>query len=284
VDDETGRFMSRRHLRLALVISVSTIAATLATDGLDATRQESVKEVLAQSRAVIGVARHPITSIHLSGYRRFGFNGVTAELLPEQPYEVKILFPDHFVEVETTPFYDAVVGFAGAIPIQTYMPRNGAQLRAPSSSAGRGEQKLRISRLMLGMLVRSDGPVPQSSQRILRRDDQFTVRFKGQDGSEADLDIDATTSLPIQLRYDSLERFPRPISQEQRSAGIVPSPGPAERVEVEVQFSRRRLFDGISIPLLIRRTARGVVFEEIRVESVVINPRLSKEEFLALKK
>jgi hypothetical protein len=137
---------------------------------------------------------------------------------------------------------------------------------------------------MLGILARTDGPVALRANRLVRVADHVTVELTAADGSTTLLDLDSKTLLPLRVRYQSRERFPRVLSKQEREAGLVPPPGQLEEVEAVVELNRRQSFNGIFIPLAIRRTAKGVVFEEIRFEAATVNPRLSKEEFAALKK
>ena len=241
--------------------------------------QERLADLLARSQTAISQNQNGFRAVQLSGLRRDGFNGVTGELLKAQPYDLKVLFPDHFIEVETTPFYTARTGFAGITPIWIYSPRNGSQLRPTSSVVAGNERKLRVSRLILGMFLRLNGPVTQSAQGVVSRPDRISFDFKGSDGSRSVVDVDPNSMVPVRVRYDSLERFPRPLSTDERKAGLVHAPSPPEKVESTIDFARRESTDGVFVPLLIRRVARGVVFEEIQVETVVIDPPLTRKDF-----
>jgi hypothetical protein len=77
------------------------------------------------------------------------------------------------------------------------------------------------------------------------------------------------------VRYQDLVSFP--------VAGGAPSGSmpPPESVEVTLTFEDRRTVDGFSLPFRIRQTARGVTFQDIKFDSILVNPPLTAAEFEA---
>lgn len=52
-----------------------------------------------------------------------------------------------------------------------------------------------------------------------------------------------------------------------------------ERVEVILRFEDRRAADGLQLPYRIIQTARGVTFEEMQFDEIVVNPSLEARDF-----
>jgi hypothetical protein len=77
------------------------------------------------------------------------------------------------------------------------------------------------------------------------------------------------------VRYQDLVSFPVAGGA---ASGSMPPP---ESVEVTLTFEDRRMVDGFSLPFRIRQTARDVTFQDIRFETILVNPPLTAAEFEA---
>ena len=137
-----------------------------------------------------------------------------------------------------------------------------------------------IWRLLLGMLgdakdiaavkaSRSPGSVGRSD----------AIAFAGPNGFAATVDIDTKSALPLRVRYVDDVRYPVALTDQDRAARRMPGPWTVERVEVTISFEDRRLTGSLLLPYLIRQTAAGRRFEEIRFDRIVVNPSLTAADF-----
>jgi hypothetical protein len=84
--------------------------------------------------------------------------------------------------------------------------------------------------------------------------------------------------MPLRVRYRDDLWIAEPITPEQIAAGR-PARGRVEDVEVVITFEDRRLVDGLMLPHRIVRTVKGVTWEDVRFDSIKVNPVFTGADF-----
>ena len=248
----------------------------------NATQGSMVKarEALGGDAAIAGVK-----SLVLYGTVLSGFDGITAQPLnTPKTLEIRILLPTHYMRIERDSRQEHRMGFRGGSPfveVEAVSP----DVRVSASSRPPGPDVLSLfqqylARLLLGMLgdakdiaavkaSRSPGSVGRSD----------AIAFAGPNGFAATVDIDTKSALPLRVRYVDDVRYPVALTDQDRAARRMPGPWTVERVEVTISFEDRRLTGSLLLPYLIRQTAAGRRFEEIRFDRIVVNPSLTAADF-----
>ncbi len=234
---------------------------------------EGTKSLQAARAAIGGEARlREIRSLVLQGTITSGFNAVTGAASERQDaVEIRMRFPDYFLMVTDRWSSRRRSGFSGNTAIESVETRGTAWSSGDTNPAAvlRVERR-RFAELALGLLAHIHTALPL---RVESKPGTFrSLLVTGPDGFAATLDLDPATAMPASLRFWKMEVFPRAITAEEKRARFVPPLPPAEKVEVVVSFDDRRLVDGALLPFRIRRTARNVTLEDIRVRRFLVNP------------
>jgi hypothetical protein len=227
---------------------------------------------LVQQAGVAVTGGRVVRSLLLRGTVREGFDGVTGKFGGLYgAVEYRILMPDCFLRSKTWEQANEVVrmGFRQGAVITPDSPAPAK--RAARLLAYQGE----FARFVLGVLARADTVFPLRPTQA----EGDTVQLVGADGSDISLDLDTHTGAPVRVRYMALEGFPTPLPRNPATKSVAAAPLKYERVEESLVFEDRREEGGINLPHLIRRTARGVTFEEVHLTEVVVNPPLSPTDF-----
>jgi hypothetical protein len=282
----------------SLAISILLVATTHAAWGdTHAARQgaDAPETLLARAREAVGgqarLAR--LQSLVLTGVlRALVVGGTEVGKVNTRRLEIKVRLPEDFLQSETRDF-----GEDGSVTHRYGL--SGATLLNEVRTVGEGVhyggswgpdqlpvERARFTRLLLGSLALegplaplrfADAGVAQHERRAVR-----VLRVTGPSGFDARLLLDATTFLPVALVYTASVRLPEPPKPgTDPGRPMVFTPPPAQRLEVVFSFGDRRLVGGLRFPHRLVKMAGGFTLEEIVIEKVVVNPPLTKKDFVS---
>ena len=138
------------------------------------------------------------------------------------------------------------------------------------------EERQELQRWLLGMLCLTPGPLAVKSAIV--PSDPAAVRITSNDGLSAVLQFEASSFVPLRLRYAG--SVPAVDAGLARTDPRGAAPGSSPRTaELTLSFEQRRRLDGFSLPYHVRRLAGDVVLEDIRISSIELNPGLNVSDF-----
>ncbi len=255
---------------LVLVAGASLLAQDFVTF-----KDTAAQDIFVASRAAVGRGEGSIKNL-----RSLLFKG-HARLLQddgsslESTVVIKILLPDAYLRVDTTPGTVMATGFEGA-HLLTSLTQGGQTSAPPPSLTGAllKSERARLTRLLmgtttaltpvlrligrtapgLGAMGRPGEGVPVSpvyeSANELR-----LIEFSGLDGFYARFVVD-TAKLPLRIDYR------------------------ATKDEIwTTTFSDRREVGGLLLPYHIVTEGRGTIREDLRLDEIQVNPELGRRDF-----
>jgi hypothetical protein len=192
--------------------------------------------------------------------------------------QIKFLLPDNYLRIDTIGTAQRRAGFSGSTVLSsisdgenvTYPPDN---LRKQILRNGR----FHVVRFLLGALtyvtpelVLTFHSIPKSVEMIDPRVsprtttsvdttgnlEPYTANVTG-DGFDARYIVDSGTRTPARIEFTA-----------------------ADRHDVVMTFDQRRLVDGLQLPFHIVTTNRGHVVDELTFDEIIVNPELSKRDFV----
>jgi hypothetical protein len=183
--------------------------------------------------------------------------------------EIRILFPDHYLQVYEWEGVRFRSGFSGDRLLNDEKPVRPGIVWGRGSYGPEeiGKQRAGFSRLVLGMFAR----VSAVLDLTVRPSAPDTIEVSGRDGFSALLDLDPVTRTPLRVRYQGNVHFPTPGSV---------APGAAERAEITQTFGDRRSVSRLQLPQRITKAARGIVLEELALSETRVNAPLSPKDFV----
>jgi hypothetical protein len=250
---------------------VAALAAAYVTSAPQAHHlpQSSLLDV---ARRAVGVDRTAVKTLVVKGWSRRSFNVVTAEFgNMAGPTEYRFHPPDRLLRI-------AALAISPGLTEERRGTRDGEIVAAgPGNEAVARGTLVEIRRIGLGLVLWTDElsltvhPVAGQAHGI---------EVRGPDGSRGVIDFDPATSLPARFRYEGGYSLPEgpPVPVEQRRPGVQ-VPMTRERGEITLSFEDHRLVDGLRLPHRIRWTARGITIRELRVDEILVNPPLGRDDF-----
>ena len=264
--------MSTRWQDFGQTFALVVFATVNALNALSAQPGEALS-AQQQARSALGLqsAASDVKSILLQGVTREGFNAVTGELSRVRPFEIRMLFPDHYLRIDQIQDSVATVGFQGDRVINEWVALSpGSEAHAVDNPNQLQQLRGVFARLALGMLAEPQTALRLRAKGLVNVGDERRIEYEGSDGMLATLVVDRQSAIPTRVEYDAHIRFPSKLSPEARRYGVPPL-APPQPARIDLQFSDRRMISAISLPHLIVRSSRGTVFEEMRVQRVVLN-------------
>jgi hypothetical protein len=246
-------------------------------------RSTATSVLLRTARAAIGndANLRQLRSLVMQGTTRIGFNGVTAKLLDPRSIEYRVLLPDAFLRITSDDLIQQLEGYAGDALLNKLKPvKPDVQFHySPGPDELRNAQ-LQFARLALGMLAETRTVLALEVRTASATSSADTFAVSGPSGFVGFLDVDRLSHLPLRIRYEQSVQFRRPLTREEIKAGVTNPPDLKwETAEMALSFEDRRIVDGLSLPFRITRIARGVTFEEIQLQRILVNPPLTANDF-----
>jgi hypothetical protein len=228
-----------RH-RLAWCVS-ATAAGLLLTGSLVAQdnyqfSDPNVQDLFRYARMSVGGAVSKLKALEFKGRSKVEMNGA----LIDCTVDIKILLPDHYLRVDTTPTDAKLAGYAGKTVLSAI--RSGANLSTPPdnlTSAILKNERTRLARFLLGTLTYVTPDVAMVFHSA---------------GLNVDM-VDASDKWPTKLLY---------------AGGLQ---------EETMTFADRRDVGGLKIPFRVTTTAGGRVIDELVFDQVLVNPEIGKGDF-----
>jgi hypothetical protein len=137
--------------------------------------------------------------------------------------------------------------------------------------------------LLLGILFTAEPVIPLEASVATSNAKEFSLAVSGVIINRDPLSwlavIDRHTNLPIAIHYRDQIRMPPavPIVPGRSGRGTLP---PVEEVDLVMHFEDRVRMDRIMVPTRIWTEGRGIVLEDIRIKSFLVNPKLGVADFV----
>jgi len=263
------------------IVALLVLAGAIASQAQDFVtfKDQPSQDLFVASRAALargdGSVKN-LQSLILKGHARIAQDD-GAQL--ESAVVIKVLLPDSYLRVDTYPGTVHATGFQGnrLLTSITEAGRTSTPPAAMTDTLLKGE-RARVTRLLLGSatalmpalrLIGRTAPGIGSMERPSADTTGATtygsanelrlIEFSGPDGFYARFVIDAGR-IPQRLEYR------------------------AAKDEIwTTTFSDRRAVSGLLLPYHVVTTGRGGVREDLRLDEILVNPQLSKEDFSAPK-
>jgi hypothetical protein len=230
------------------------------------------------SRAVAGGTR--VKSFVLLGTVASGTDGRTGQLTTTvEPFEMKVLLPNHYIRVENRVGFRRIEGFNENILIKVLRPL-APDLPPPSVSvdetAELARQRVLAARWVIGILGSLDGVLPLAAKPSST---PSTLRVTGPESFDCYVDL-SDAGVPQRLRFEAVAPFYTPPAPGERQFGRK-----MERAEWTWTFANRKMIDRVQIPHTLSIAARSLEsnlttrIEEFTIRTAAINPALTLTDF-----
>jgi hypothetical protein len=296
-----------RYRLLVCSVVVASAVSVAAQDSLDF-KDSNTRDILRRSRQAVGgsegvEAVGRLQSLVLSGLSRIPAN----KGLVECELEIRILLPDRYLRIDRAPFGERRSGFDGKRSLSVISERGRTTLPPDSlvDEIVRSERE-RMLQLLLGstaylsprdvIMVRSvAGDLgSQQAQPTAASGSGDAARRRQQSSGDSISSPSAATGSGATTSQTFMSGTPNPYTFDvsvRPGAAFRFSADPATFMpakltynnvagdEVTIVFSERRLIDGLKVPYRITTTSRGKIIDDLLLERVDINPKLTKADF-----
>jgi len=257
-----------RRLIACAVLSTGVVVA--AQDNYQFT-DPNVQDVFRYARMAVGSAISKVKTLELKGKSKVDVGGS----LIDCRVDIKILLPDHYLRIDTTPTDSKLAGYAGKTILNAI--KSGSNVSVPPdnlTSAILKNERARVSRLLLGMAtyVTPDLPLifhssgitggvvdprssPKSTVTMEGRGEPNAADITGADGFRAHLVVGATDKMPVRLSY------------------------PNSGADETMTFEDRRDAGGFKLPYRITTMAGGRTIDVLMFDQIDVNPEIGKGDF-----
>jgi hypothetical protein len=258
-------------------LALTTSAGLLLTGSLVAQNNyqfsdPNVEDLFRYARmSVGGGAVSNLRALQFKGRSKVDLNGS----LIDCTVDIKILLPDHYLRVDSTPTDAKLAGYAGKTVLSAI--RGGGNISTPPDNLTAvilKNEKARLARFLLGtvtyvtpdvsMIFHSAGLIVEMVDPRVSAKTSGTAQGRGQpnvadissrDGFKARLIVDGSDRMPARLLY------------------------PGSPDEETMTFSERREVNGLKVPFRVTTTAGGRVIDVLTFDQVLVNPEIGKGDF-----
>jgi hypothetical protein len=190
--------------------------------------------------------------------------------------EIKMLFPDYFLETDTYGADERLSGFAGKTLLTATRDHGAldvppANLTTPLLQLARAH----MTRLMLGaatyipsgqeLTFRTSGGMAQMVDP--RRTAQSSAVIRTGDADPFSIDV-SSEGFAARFAVDSVSRVPTQLVYQG-----------SKQMATTMAFADRRAVGGLLMPYRITTTAGSRVLETLTFDEILVNPELSKNDF-----
>src|SRR5262249_16803747 len=230
-----------------------------------------VADLIRYARMSVGGDVAKLRAVEMKGRSKVDAAGT---LLP-CTVDIKILFPDHYLRVDTAASREAkLAGRAGKKVLNAV--RTDANLSLPPENlhpAILKNEQWRLARLLLGaamyvsptvpMIFRSSGmtgfPIdprvsPKTSASLEGPIQPNAAEITGPNGFAAHLEFEASTRMPVRIMYGNAR-------------------------EEKITFDDRRDINGLKLPFRVVTSVGDRIVDELAFDQIILNPEISKSEF-----
>ncbi|MDQ3070387.1 MAG: hypothetical protein M3R55_11765 [Acidobacteriota bacterium] len=256
--------------RFALLsLTIGLLCAVPSAQNYLTIQGEVAEKLLRQSRNTLGGegAVMSVTSLVMKGVSRVsaGDDGP-----PERAVEIRFLFPDQYLRIETAGGWVKRTGFSGNTLLTEI--RNGATIDKPPAQAATPllrAEKGRLARMLLGVASLS---TPDVWLTLRQPPGAVEVGSAFETGSTTNstgfriLEASAKDGFAARIFYDA-SGMPLRVEYE------------ANRRKISIAFGDRRKIGALMLPHTITTTLDGMPLEELKLSEIAVNPALSKADF-----
>ncbi|CAN5800438.1 hypothetical protein BH18ACI5_BH18ACI5_13560 [soil metagenome] len=195
----------------------------------------------------------------------------------EQPVEVRLQQPDRYLRLFSTAALLHYRGFNGNQILNSFKKLDPTAAAALSVRPADLElQRNAGSRLLVSLLGVPLAGVPVRVTAVSPGNQGAVLRIEVTGGHQFDLTLDSN-SLPTAISY--LTRARMPSGADGPVSGAAHTLPAEQEMRMETRLLDRRSVDGVSIPTRLVTQAQGVVFEDLRLEKIEINPIFTDAHF-----
>ena len=222
------------------------------------------KELFAAARIAIfggpgGIAR--LHSMRFKGQSRLpGEDGT----MLEATVEIRVLLPDHYLRIDSGTFGRRLTGYAGRTTLDRGERADGrAAIDSRDTTAVLQTNRAALARLMLGIATFTSQEMPVELRthgtpvEMPVVAESLWIDAVGNEGFAARLVLDAKSRAPIRVAFWG-----------------------GKRIVWTTTFTDRRSTGGMRAPYSIVTTAGDRIVDELMFDEVVVNPSLSKADFI----
>jgi len=259
--------MRIRIVSTAFVVAVALLSMAADSDQGGKSDSLGAAALLKTARNALGgeAKLAAVRSLILKGEEkaRNQYPGGTPEWIV-RPYEMHMLFPDHFVSVwgpGSLPIFKPTrSGFSGKDPVPALVP---GKAPAPAWQESLEMQRAHLGRLMLILLLRTNGASPATLR--VASGSESTLEVLGLGPFPGYLELDKVTHFPLHLRYQL----------KMRTAS-----GPTGEISKNIiSADDWRDVGGIKLPYHLTMTRDGQIQKDYRFRTIQVNPPLTAADF-----
>lgn len=291
----------RRLILTAGVLAIVAGSGAAAVQDFANVQDSNARDRLNASRRAVGAAGAfaRLQSLRLTGSSHISSdNGLVA-----CDVEIRILLPDHYLRIDNAPFGEKRAGFMGRTVLNAIVEQGRTTLPPDSLK----EQILESERVrMFQLLLGAATYVSRQNEVTFKSVAGELSTFQAQAGADA-----ANRAADAQRAWEAAGNSghpPPPLGGTQTFGSNQPDPYnvdvslrdqmrfrltfdrgtylPARLAypvgngdDVAITFGERRVTDGLTLPYRITTTSRGKVIDELILDLIEVNPRLTTADF-----
>lgn len=280
----TSPRLSEAQRTALLLLLAASVAVLIGPTQANQATSPSLVIAAAQNAITHSGRASQVKSLILTGVHRDVDLDDRGTLRPATPFEVRLLLPDSYLEVSRYEFAVLKWGTYAGVPVNSIRPLKAGMMTTAGEASQQGvveEAQLALACLSLGALATTRTVLALSPVALASCGGRCTdVSLNGRSGIVVHLQLDSATRLPLRVLYEGKVIFPRSRSVTGDARRPPPSPLPAaELAPISLSLEDRRNVGGVELPFVIRKTSRGVLLREIRLEKIVVNPSLAAGDF-----
>jgi hypothetical protein len=253
----------------AILLAGTVVSADASVQNYLTFQGDVAEKLFRQSRNAVGGegAVTAVTSLTLKGTARISADDGGP---PERAVEIRYLFPDQYLRIETAGTWTKRSGFSGGTLLTEI--RDGAAVEkppAPMTAALLRAEKGRLARLLLGFASMATPEVWVTLRQppgVVELGTAFQTGATTNASNARLLQASAKDGFAALVHYDG-GGIPMRVEYE------------ANRRKVASDFADRRRVGALLLPHLITTTLDGLPLEELRISGIVINAPLTPADF-----
>lgn len=247
---------------LAVTLTVGCLCSVPSAQNYITFKAEGAQKLFRESRRAVGgeQAVASVTSLVMKGT---GKVSVSDGGPADRAIEIRYLFPDQFLRIETAGAWVKRSGFSGATLLTEF--RNGQTIEKPPAQMSGPlmiAEKARLARMLLGIASLATSEVwltvrqpPGETDYAANSSAIRTLQAAGKDNFLASVFYDSPIAVPLRVEYEAGGR------------------------KIVTAFGDRRKVDALMMPFTMTTLRDGQPVEELKFTEIAINPPLTKADF-----
>jgi hypothetical protein len=267
-----------------LIMAAGGAVSLIAQSGKITTKDQKAAAAITAAKKALGGEKN------IDGIKSLILTGTSKALQPDRSYttfkiEIRMLLPDSILWINKTSVGES--GLTMYSGVSKGELRDAAffgtqQTQGPErdlrDQKAVNAQLDRFAYLLMGALLKSDPIAPITIAPVSGTADKFSMSKA--EGVLGEMEFDSKGKYPSLIRYKETVRKLQPISSNPVAGRTdVSLFGRTEIVDAIIRFKDRVATDGVLFPRTISYESRGNIDREMKIEKVLINPKISLEDF-----